>query len=270
MKDALVVSLLSLVPRNRGAAAMGWLARTGLSRLGTRLFVWIYGVDMAEAEKPREAYGSLEALFTRRLRAGARPIDPAPDALVSPADGAVAWVGPATDGTIELAPGRRLTLAALVGRDLEGPHDAVVVYLSPTDYHRVHVPREGTATRWHYLPGTLWPVFPAAVRRIDELFARNERLTVGIATEAGPLDVVLVGAFGVGRISSVVTDVVSNTGAPAATGEVDHPLERGGDLGVFHLGSTVVLVAPAGAWDWSCRVGEHVRMGQAIARRAAG
>jgi len=268
MKDALIVSALSLVPRNRGAAAMGWTARTRVSSWFTGLFVTVYGVNMAEAEHPRSAYPTLEALFTRRLKEGARPIDDTPEAIVSPVDGTCAFVGPSTDGQIEIAPGRHLSLSQLVGRPLDGEHDAVVLYLSPTDYHRVHVPREGRATRWAYVPGTLWPVFPAAVRTIDGLFARNERLTVTVQTDAGPLDVVLVGAFGVGRISSVVTDIISNAGATAATGEVDLALERGGDLGVFHLGSTVVLVAPPGAWRWSVQAGDTVRMGKAIGSAA--
>jgi phosphatidylserine decarboxylase len=269
MKDALVVSLLSLVPRNRGAAAMGWFARTGVSRWFTRLFVWAYGVDMQEAEQPREAYGSLEALFTRRLKPGARPVDDAPDAIVSPVDGTCAYVGRSTEGRVEVAPGRWLPLAELVGAPLDGEHDAVVLYLSPTDYHRVHVPREGIATRFAYVPGTLWPVFPAAVRTIDALFARNERLSVTVDTDGGPLHVVLVGAFGVGRISSVVTDVVSNTGAPAEQGDLDQPLRRGGELGVFHLGSTVVLVSPPGRWAYDLSPGDSVRMGRRIGRLSA-
>lgn len=267
MKDALIVSLLSLVPRNRGARFMGWMARTRASRLGTRLFVRVYGVDMDEAE-PAE-YPSLEALFVRRLRPGARPIDPSPDALVSPADGRVAAVGTTRGGRIEVAPGRPLDVAALIGEPVVGERDVAVIYLSPKDYHRVHTPREGVASAWRYLPGTLWPVFPAAVRKVDNLFSKNERLVVRIDTDHGPLDAVLVGAFGVGRISSAVCPVISNTGERNPQADTcAHPLERGGDLGVFHLGSTVVLVSPPGAWHYEVEAGQPVRMGARIGRAA--
>jgi len=268
MKDAVIVSVLSVLPRNRGAYAMGAMARTGLSRWACRAFVRAYRVNMDEAEHPIERYPTLEALFTRRLAAGARPIDADADAMVSPVDGRCAFVGPATAGAVEVAPGRHLDLAELLGVSPDAALDAAVLYLSPQDYHRVHVPREGQARAWSYVPGTLWPVFPAAVRRVDGLFARNERMVVHLDTSQGPLDVVLVGAFGVGRISCVVTDAVSNDGQPAARGELTppKPLGRGDDLGVFHLGSTVILCAPTGRWAWSVQPGEVVRLGRPIAR----
>jgi phosphatidylserine decarboxylase len=269
MKDALIVSALSLVPRRRGARAMGRVARSRASRWITAAFVKAYGVDLSEAEGELTDYPTLEALFTRTLRDGARPVDDAPEAIVSPVDGTCAWVGPTADGRIALAPGRTLDVGALVGHPLDGEADVVVLYLSPKDYHRVHVPREGEATSWHYVPGTLCPVFPAAVRRIDDLFARNERLVVRCETSEGDLEVVLVGAFGVGRITAAVTDLVTNTGGTAAGARLDppHRLERAGWLGTFHLGSTVVLVAPPGRWQWSVEVGETVRVGRSIGRR---
>ena len=142
-----------------------------------------------------------------------------------------------------------------------------MLYLSPKDYHRVHIPREGEATRWSYLPGTLWPVFPAAVRKVEGLFARNERMVVHTQTSQGPVDVVLVGAFGVGRISLGLTDLLSNTGAEATSGTLSPPapLARGGELGMFHLGSTVILCTPRGRWAWSVQSGDTVRLGRAIA-----
>ena len=242
---------------------MGWFARTPVSSWMTRAFVRAYGVDLSEAEGDLADYGDLEALFTRTLKPGARPIDPAPDSLVSPVDGTVAALGPTTDGCIEVAPGRSLDLRALLGKDGEA-WEVAVLYLSPKDYHRVHVPREGTAVDWSYLPGTLWPVFPAAVRRVDGLFSRNERLSVGLETDRGRIEVVLVGAFGVGRIEVAVTDLLSNDGADAAVGEVKLPLDRGAWLGTFHLGSTVVLALAPGTVRWEVAVGEPVRMGRRL------
>ncbi len=266
MRDAAIVTALSLMPRNRGARGMGWFARTGVSRWVTRAFVRAYGVDLDEAEGTLADYPTLEALFTRALKEGVRPIDDAPNALVSPVDGTCAAVAEGATDRIEVAPGRYLPLAELVGQELDGPRDVVVIYLSPKDYHRVHVPREGTARRWRYLPGTLWPVFPAAVRRIDGLFARNERMVVHMDTDLGPIDVVLVGPFGVGRISLSVTELVSNTGAAACDATLSPPvaLARGQELGVFHLGSTVILLTPPGQVEWTCLPGEVMRLGRSI------
>lgn len=268
MKDALIVSALSVVPRNRGARAMGWMARSGLSRLAVKAFVAAYKADPLEAERPMAEYRTLEEFFTRRLKPGARPVDAEPDAVVSPVDGLAAWVGPSTGGRIEIAPGRYLSVADLLGEPVEGERDVVVLYLSPKDYHRVHVAREGQATAWRYVPGTLWPVFPAAVRKVDGLFARNERVVVRTETSAGRLDVVLVGAFGVGRITVTVTDLITNTGGLADEGQLNPPvaLGRGEDLGVFHLGSTVVMVAQPGTFEWTVAKGETVRMGRTIGR----
>ena len=267
MKDALIVSLLSLVPRNTGARAMGWFARTGLSRLITRAFVAAYGVDLDEATGELADYPTLEALFTRSLHPERRPIDDHPDHLVSPVDGRVALVGTTTGGRIEVAPGRPIDLQHLLGEPAPGECDVAVLYLSPRDYHRVHVPLEGRATRWRYVPGTLWPVFPAAVRRVEHLFSRNERAIVHTLTPAGPLDIVLVGAFGVGRISLEVCDLLTNNGQPPAQAELDVALSRGELLGTFHLGSTVILCAPAGTWSWSVEAGDPVRFGRPIGRR---
>lgn len=266
MKDALIVSMLSILPRNTGARTMGWLARNRLSRVATRLFVRAYGVDLEEAEGGLADYPTLEALFTRRLKPGLRPMAPEPDALVSPVDGTAAFVGTTDGGRIEVAPGRSLDISALIGEPLPDERDVAVLYLSPRDYHRVHVPREGRAVRWRYVPGTLWPVFPAAVRRVDGLFARNERLVVEVDTDRGPLHVVLVGAFGVGRITTPLCDLVTNCGGQACEAALDGvALSRGDELGVFHLGSTVVLVAPVGRWRFTVQPGASVRVGQRLA-----
>lgn len=266
MKDALIVSLLSLAPRNRGARTMGWFARTRASRAIVRWFVRAYGVDLSEAAGGLADYATLEALFTRTLKPGARPIDRDPAAIVSPVDGVVAHVGPTDGGRVEIAPGRHCDVGRLVDRPLDGERDAVVLYLSPKDYHRVHVPREGAVTHWKYVPGTLWPVFPAAVRRVAGLFEGNERVTMRFETDNGPLDVVMVGAFGVGRITVSFCDIVTNCGGAACSGDPSPPprLDRGDELGVFHLGSTVVLVAPPGRWRWSVQPGDVVRLGRAI------
>ena len=265
MKDALLVSMLSLVPRTRAARWMGWLAQSGLSRWMVRAFVRVYGVDLSEASEPVTSYGSLESFFTRRLKAGVRPIDEDPGAMVSPCDGTVAAVGTTEAGVLSINSSQRLVLSELLDGPRTGELDVAVIYLSPKDYHRVHVPREGTLVGWRYVPGDLWPVFPAAVRRVRGLFQRNERMVAHIETSRGVLDVVLVGAFGVGRIELEAADVQANTLCEARQATCQQPLARGADLGAFHLGSTVIVVAPAGTWSWNITEGQTLRMGQAIA-----
>jgi phosphatidylserine decarboxylase len=266
MKDALIVSVLSLMPRKTGARAMGALARRPLSKLMTRAFVRLYGVDMSEAQAPAASYTTLEALFTRTLRKGARPIDDTPNALVSPVDGRCAAVGKTQNGCIDLAPGRQLDIAKLIGQQFDDELDVAVLYLSPKDYHRVHIAREGEIVRWRYVPGTLWPVFPAAVRKVDGLFSRNERVVVEQDTTEGPLWSVLIGAFGVGRITLSACDIVTNAGRDATEANLAPAMsvDRGEELGVFHLGSTVVLAAPRGRWRLTGQPGEVVRVGRTI------
>lgn len=270
MKDALIVSALSLVPRNRGARTMGHFARSRASRLVTRAFAWAYRVDLSEAEGALSDYPTLEALFTRKLKPGLRPIDAASEAIVSPVDGRCALSGRSEGGLVEVADGRTLSLTELLGIPARPgvEYDVVVLYLSPTDYHRVHVPREGAARAWRYLPGTLWPVFPAAVRRVENLFARNERAIIEVETEAGPMYVTLVGAFGVGRITLSVCDLETNAGLGPRSGSVDCALQRGAELGVFHLGSTVVLCGEPGRFRFEVRAGDRVRVGERIGRLA--
>jgi len=247
---------------------MGWLARRRASRLAVRWFVRAYAVDMEEAALDLRDYPTLEALFTRSLKAGARPVDDRPEALVSPVDGRVAAVGRTRNGRIEVAPHRSIDVAALVEDPLTEERDVAVLYLSPRDYHRVHVPREGSAVAWKYVPGTLWPVFPAAVRRVRGLFTRNERAVVRLETDHGPLDMVLVGAFGVGRITLSVCDLVTNARgrhlARTVSLEPHRAVERGQEIGIFHLGSTVVLAAPPGRWRWTISSGDPVRVGRVI------
>ena len=268
MKDALVVSILSLLPRNRLARLMGVFARTGISAWATRLFVAFYKVNLTEAVIPKNGFKSLEHLFTRELKHGARPIDPDPKVMVSPVDGKVAAVGITVAGKISLGSNQTLDIAALLGRQLQEEQTVTVIYLSPQDYHRVHTPLACNATHWSYRAGTLWPVFPGAVKRVSNLFSKNERMVFSLPNNNGPLDLVMVGAFGVGRISTKLTSVITNTGTKSAEGSLAPPiaLTAGAELGKFHLGSTVVLISPKGRWNMTINVGDIVRLGYQIAK----
>jgi phosphatidylserine decarboxylase len=266
VRDALIVTVMSCLPRNALASVMGSVARARISRWLTSLFVRVYRPNLDEAVVPDGGFPTLEALFTRRLRPDARRIASV-DGWVSPVDGTVAFAGTTTSGRFEIAPGRRHTLSRLLDRPVEDEADVIVLYLSPTDYHRVHAPADGTVVGAHYAPGSLWPVFAPAVRSIDELFGRNERVIVTLTAEDRAYDLVLVGAFGVGRIGLAFHPQLTNAGAPAGPIALDGapPMRAGDDLGCFHLGSTVVLVAPAGSLDLRVSVGQPVRLGMPLA-----
>ncbi len=271
MRDALIVSLLSVLPRNRLARWMGWASRLRLPavlhRLLLRWFVRHYGVDLREVEGTPADYPTLADLFVRALRDGARPICADPAAVVSPADALVAYAGPVRGGAVPQGGRLLVDLAVLLGGEhpFEGGTCAVL-YLAPPDYHRVHVPREGRVVRWTYLPGRLFPVFRACAERVPGLFARNERLVSWFEGDAGPMALVMVGAFGVGRMSVAFTDLLANTGAPASDVRPDPApaFARGAELGRFHLGSTVILCFTPGRVEFTVQAGQRVRVGARI------
>ncbi len=274
MNDALIVAALSLVPKHAASFGMGALARLRLPgpllRAALRFYIWKYGVNLDEAERPLESYSSLVDFFTRALKPGLRPVDAAADSIVSPADGKVYACGIVENDRIPQSDTQHFSAKELLGGEegYEGGAYAVI-YLSPRDYHRVHTPCAGSVTRFQYLPGALWPVFPAATRQIPYLFSRNERLCARITTEAGELALVMVGAFGVGRIRVVFDPIVTNTSGEAVPSRIvapPHPLQRGGEIGHFEMGSTVVLLFPPGTAEWTVNAGDAVRVGERIAR----
>ena len=143
-----------------------------------------------------------------------------------------------------------------------------MIYLAPPDYHRVHSPIAGTVRALQYKAGTLWPVFAAATRKVDDLFGKNERLVFELDTAAGPVAAVMVGAFGVGRIANVIDDYRTNADAQPPHRDISppHPITKGGEIGRFELGSTVVLLFGPDQIDWTMEAGEVLRVGQPIAR----
>jgi phosphatidylserine decarboxylase len=240
-----------------------------------RAYARAFEVDLDEAALAPEAYPTFNAFFTRRLRAGARPIDAASGVVVSPSDSRLSSIGRVPeDGRLEQVKGETYGIDALVG----SPEDAArfrgaahaTLYLSPAMYHRVHSPVEGVIVAWRYVPGRLFPVNAVGVRSVPGLFTRNERVVVLVDTAAhGPVAIVLVGAANVGRIGLAFTDLVTNRGhapgvfrPPAAI-----PIQRGDELGTFSLGSTVVLLAADLGLVPVARPGQIVRVGQALFRR---
>lgn len=243
------------------------------SQMAVRRFAARFDLDMDEAERPLDAYESILDLFTRRLKPGARPIDPAPEALVSPADGAWLVGGPVGDGNLPQAKGRTYGLGALLAEP-SAPKTfrngaCFTIYLSPRDYHRVHSPVDGAVTGYTYVPGDLFPVNAAGVQHVDQLFARNERLVIHLETETfGRVEVVMVGATNVGHMTlSFDPSVATNTGHRELERhryDPPIPLRRGDELGVFEMGSTVIVVTERGLKLEGFQGGEVMRLGRRI------
>ena len=259
------------------ARAAEWRLPGPLLRTLVRAYVRAYEVDMSEVGEPLAAFPTFNAFFTRRLRAGARPVCAEAGVVVSPCDSRVHSIGvlPA-GGVLEQIKGRSYRLSALLASEEDAAPFArgvqATLYLSPSMYHRVHSPVDGLIRSWRYVPGRLFPVNAMAVRHVDALFAVNERLAIRIDTaESGPVTVVMVGATNVGRITVSFAPLATNAGLPAAHTRADPPIPiaRGDELGTFNLGSTVVLlVADPALRPADVAPGDIVRMGRPLWRRA--
>lgn len=246
-----------------------------------RWFIERYGVDVSETpSSDARDYEHFNAFFTRALRPGSRPIDAREDTVVCPADGSVSAIGEIRSGTLLQAKGRHYSLHDLLGGDdartcaFDGGHFATI-YLSPRDYHRVHMPLDGILSEMTYLPGQLFSVNFATARVVPDLFARNERLVCLFDTNLGPMAVILVGAMLVAGMETVWSGPVTPPhDNPMRTwrydGENVAVLSRGEEMGRFNAGSTVMVLFPAGEIEWyeSLRAGDAVRMGEAIGKVA--
>ncbi len=233
-----------------------------------------YRVDLTEAKTADfAAYPHFNAFFTRELKAGARPLDADPAALLCPADGRISQSGPIEAGRIFQAKGQSFTAAELLGDEAEAAAYAdghfATVYLSPRDYHRVHMPLSGELVSTLHVPGRLFSVAPFAVADIPRLFARNERLVCHFQGEHGPFAVVMVGAMLVSSVSTVWGDLeippyASKPSPKDYRGRGLH-LARGAEMGRFNMGSTVIVLLPRGGGRFEGLTPEQpVRMGQRV------
>ena len=241
-----------------------------------RWFIARYGVDMAQAAEPDPAaYATFNDFFTRALKPGARPLAAAD--VICPVDGAVSQFGAIERDQIFQAKGHRYSTTALVGGDaalaaaFENGYFATI-YLSPKDYHRIHMPCDGRLRRMIHVPGDLFSVNPLTARGVPGLFARNERVVCVFDSERGPFVLVLVGATIVGSMATVWHGVV-NPPRPGTAREWrydDRVIEiaRGAEMGRFLLGSTVVMLMPASAlaFNPAWAPGGAIRMGEPMAR----
>jgi phosphatidylserine decarboxylase len=283
MSDRLKVLLQYMLPKQRLTTLAGRIARARGGTMTTRLIRWFvgkYAVDMREAADPDiRSYESFNDFFTRPLKAGIRPIANAD--FVCPVDGAISQFGTIDDHHMLQAKGHRFTTTELVGGDRELSSqfrhgNFANLYLSPRDYHRLHMPCDGKLTRMIHVPGALFSVNPITARGVPNLFARNERVVCVFASpEHGPFAMVLVGATIVGSMATVWHGVVN----PKRTNKVSEwtyadreiALSKGEEMGRFLLGSTIVMLFRHGAIafneDWGPE--RPVRLGETMGNRAA-
>ncbi|MFZ6732916.1 archaetidylserine decarboxylase [Undibacterium sp. Ji42W] len=262
MSDRLAVLPQYLMPKQALTVFAGKVANAKAGKLTTRLIRWFVGkyqVNMQEAANPDiSSYASFNEFFTRPLRADARPF--ASSDLLSPVDGAISQFGPIQKDQIFQAKGHSYSTTALVGGDsqlasLFEDGSFATLYLSPRDYHRIHMPCDGRLTRMIYVPGALFSVNPTTARGVPGLFARNERVVCVFESAFGPFVLTLVGATIVGSMATTWHGIV-NPPRSAKVREWRYDdqqivLKKGEEMGRFLLGSTVVMLFPKGTMDFN-------------------
>ncbi|QDX92431.1 phosphatidylserine decarboxylase [Brevibacillus laterosporus] len=275
MKKRVFQGLINKLPQNVMSRQMGKVASSRFSRFAIQKYINHYQIDVSEIEKPVREYRSLKEFFTRRLKSEARPVDLNAE-VVSPVDGKVSQMGGIQQGTLIQAKGKTYTVSQLLGDD---EHMAgrfyggsfMTIYLSPRDYHRIHMPVEGKLFKYSYLPGKLYPVNDMGVEHVEKLFARNERLITYVQSKAcGNVAVVKVGALFVGSVKVTYNAQTTNVKNGKQVCEVigGTPFfEKGRELGWFEFGSTVILLFEKGEMNWAegIKEGSVVKMGQKIA-----
>ena len=282
MSDRLAVLPQYLIPKQALTVLAGKLAGAEVGGLTTGIIRWFvgrYGVNMAEAANPDIAsYASFNEFFTRPLRDGARPLAAAD--FICPVDGAISQFGAIERDQIFQAKGHSYSTTALVGGDRElaarfENGSFATLYLSPRDYHRIHMPCDGRLIRMIHVPGALFSVNPTTARGVPGLFARNERVVCVFDSPHGPFVLTLVGATIVGSMATVWHGLV-NPPRPGHLREWNYAdqqiaLRQGDEMGRFLLGSTVVMLFPKGAVkfnpDWAPV--QAIRLGEAMGSTAA-
>ncbi|RYZ67787.1 MAG: phosphatidylserine decarboxylase [Proteobacteria bacterium] len=257
MKKLLFDLLMPVLPKNDLSHLVGSIVHKPLpGALGRKSVEWFakyYNINLDEAEHPITHYRTIGDLFTRKLREGARPVG---QGVVHCADAVVNEAGPIKDLTLIQAKGKMYTVTELLGGgpysgDFEGGAFATY-YLCPTDYHRVHSPVDGDILWSNHLPGALWPVNDWSVNKIENLFGVNERVALVLQTPKGKVALVMVAATNVGNMSMTVDETITtkkrarNRKANQKTYEPPVPVKRGQEVGIFHMGSTVVMLFEKG------------------------
>jgi len=279
MLSRLLVALQYILPKHLLTAVIWRIAR--IRHVATKnflitRFVGLYDVeiDAVKLNVPDD-FATFNDFFVRELNADARPVDESDNSIVSPVDGTVSIADVIRDDSIIQAKGLNYSLSDLLATDLEQAAAYVdgafaTIYLAPYNYHRVHAPWDGELVAARYVPGDLFSVSEATVRQVDGLFRRNQRLVMHFKTDHGSAVLIFVGALNVGSISTPWTGELR----PRKHGVVDVPdlsghsgtVKKGDLLGWFNMGSTVILLLPAGvtSWDDDLQPGETLRVGEAI------
>ncbi|CAA0114577.1 Phosphatidylserine decarboxylase proenzyme [BD1-7 clade bacterium] len=263
LTESLFAALQQVLPQHTLSRIVGKLAesrQTWLKNTLIRAFIDVYNVDMTQAVRQRaEDFANFNDFFTRELKPDARPICSEPSALASPADGAVSELGDVELGSVMQAKGQYYSLMSLVGGDADicGRYlggKFATIYLSPRDYHRVHMPCDGRLVSTTYVPGELFSVNQATANQVPGLFARNERLICEFESDQGPFVMILVGAMIVAGIETVwggqVAPVTARLQHQNFTDQAPVMLKKGEEMGRFKLGSTVILLFPKDAAEW--------------------
>lgn len=280
MRERLFIISQYLLPQHLLSRLAGCLANCTWAWVKNPFISWFvkrYGVDMSEAEQTDPlAFACFNDFFTRALKPGARPLAPEPDSILCPADGTISQLGRIEHGRIFQAKGQSFSVLELLGGNpahaaLFQGGEFATVYLSPKDYHRVHMPCGGTLTDMVYVPGKLFSVNQITAENVPELFARNERVVCLFETSNGPMAVVLVGAMIVASVETVWAGLVAPPTRQLKAeryGQAAPTLDRGSEMGRFKLGSTAIVLFGPGhaAWDPAMRAGAAVSMGQALGK----
>ncbi len=276
--DRLMTLPQYLIPHHGLSMLMYRLTRSNVvwfKTLFIRFIVKAYNVNIAEAaESDINQFSSFNAFFTRELRAGARPV--AENRLVSPVDGAISQIGKIEQGRIIQAKGQDYSVLELLAGDESLAKQFengqfTTIYLSPRDYHRIHMPITGKLQQMTYIPGKLFSVSPRTARTVPNLFARNERVVTVFETEQGPMVLVLVGAIFVGSMETVWQGQITPPYGKAIQqwhydDEHEITLKKGEEMGRFNMGSTVIILLPeqADKFNLALEARQAVVMGQAM------
>jgi phosphatidylserine decarboxylase len=278
--DSIYSGIQYLLPHHLLSAMVHWFMRIRIKAIKNAqisLLSEVTGVDWSESGlKSASDFETFNAFFTRELRKGARPIDPDPASFVCPCDGKISQCGRLTNDRILQAKGAHYSLRTLLANDPAAGafHNGFfhTIYLSPRDYHRVHMPMSGHLQRMIHVPGRLFSVAPYTVRSIPGLFTRNERVISLFETSHGPMALILVGAMLVSSMETRWSGLVTPPrGKRVTTGDWsrrDIHLEKGQEMGRFNMGSTVILLQPASAVSVLANYGadDVVVMGQKLGR----
>jgi phosphatidylserine decarboxylase len=278
MNEKLFTTLQYLTPQHALSRAAGWVASSKNPLIKNTFIEWFvkrYNVDMSLAQEENPlAYACFNDFFTRALKADARPIDNQENSIVCPADGVISQLGDIANGRIFQAKGQDYTTQELLGGDADlaaefSDGKLATVYLSPRDYHRVHMPYSGTLRKMIVIPGDLFSVNNATANQVPRLFSRNERAVAIFDTDIGPMAVVLVGAMIVAGIETVWAGDVAPFKRKIQTTDYQTPphniaLAKGAEMGHFKLGSTAVVLFAKDrvTWDDIYQSGSPTVMGR--------